>query len=318
MQKINLASVDLNLLVVLDALLAERNVTRAASRIGLTQPATSHALSRLRALFGDQLFVRTPKGMEPTSLALEVADVVHAVLSQVETVLSPQRIFEPASSDRTFTIGLSDYAAFAFLPALAAQIESHAPGVRLVVVNTSHALGLQMIEAGDVELIAGHFPAPPRHMAEDLLFLDDFVTAARKGHPALDGSLDTETYLQLRHLHVSLKGEPQGYLDEVIRSRGLHRNIAVTVGHFLMAPFLLQTTDAVATEPRRIMAPFADLLGLQLVRPPVDIPPFRVTQVWHRRYEADPGHSWLRSIVREVNSAGTVALETSASGRETV
>ena len=300
MQEINLAGVDLNLLVLFDALMAERNVTRAASRVGLTQPAASHALTRLRGLFKDPLFVRTPKGMVPTTLAVKAAGPIRSALDQIRDVLTSEQAFDAAQSDRIFMIGLSDYAAFLLLPGLLERIESHAPNVRLVVRNTNHTSGLSMIDAGDVELIVGNFPDPPQHMSEDFLYLEEFVCAGRRDHPDLNDNLDIETYLGLRHLHVSLKGEPQGYLDDIIRSRGFHRNVVVTVGHFLVAPFLLASTDAIATEPRRILEPLGMQLNLKLMRPPIDIPPFKVTQIWHKRYDTDQGHKWLRNLAQEV------------------
>jgi DNA-binding transcriptional LysR family regulator len=303
MQAINLAGVDLNLLVLFDTLMAERDVTRTAARVGLTQPAASHALARLRDLFDDPLFVRTPRGMAPTAFALEIAGPIGSALDKIKDVLASQRSFDPARSDRVFTIGLSDYAAFILLPGLLKRIERRAPKVRLVIRHTSHVLGLSMIEAGEVELIAGNFPVPPGHLSEDLLYLEEFVCACRRGHPMFAGNLDVETYLRLRHLHVSLKGEPQGYVDDIIRAHGFHRDVVVTVGHFLIAPFILSSTDAIATEPRRIMAPLAKLLDLKLVRPPIDIPPFKVTQIWHKRCDTDLGHNWLRNLIRETGSA---------------
>lgn len=308
MHEINLAGVDLNLLVLFDALMMERNVTRAASRVGLTQPAASHALARLRSLFKDPLFVRTPKGMAPTALAVEAAGPIRSALDQIRDVLTSDQAFDSAQSDRIFTIGLSDYAAFLLLPGLLERIESRAPKVRLIARNTNHVSGLSMIDAGDVELIIGNFPDPPQHMSEDFLCMEEFVCAGRRDHPDFVDNLNIETYLGLRHLHVSLKGEPQGYLDDIIRSRGFHRNVVVTVGHFLIAPFLLASTDAIATEPRRILEPLGKLLNLKLMRPPIDIPPFKVTQIWHKRYDTDQGHKWLRNLAKEI----CVALNTQA------
>jgi DNA-binding transcriptional LysR family regulator len=303
MQEINLAGVDLNLLVLFDALMAERNVTRAASRVGLTQPAASHALARLRDLFGDALFVRTPKGMAPTALAVEAAGPIRSALDQIREVLASEQAFDPARSDRIFTVGLSDYAAFLILPGLLERIQGSAPNVRLVVRNTNHVSGLSMIDSGDVELIIGNFPDPPLHMSEDFLYMEAFVCAGRRDHPDIADKLDIDAYLGLRHLHVSLKGEPQGYIDDILRSRGMHRNVAVTVGHFLIAPFLLASTDAIATEPRRILEPLAEMLNLKIVSPPLDIPPFKVTQIWHKRCDSDPGHNWLRNRVRDICAA---------------
>ena len=300
MKVLHLHRVDLNLLVVFDALMAEEHATRAAERIGLTQPAVSHALNRLRALFSDPLFVRSPRGMTPTPVALEAAPAIRSILEQVEGVLLGGRVFDPKESTRQFVLGLSDYAAFVFLPRLTGRLEREAPGVSLIVRNTSRGVGLPMLDDGIVELIAGNFPEPPSHMREELLYEEDFVCAGRVGNPALDRSLDLERYLSLRHLQVSMKGEPHGYVDAVLRDKNLKRNVTVTVGHFLMAPHLVGTSDLVATEPRRLFGLFAERLPLQLSPPPIDIPSFRVVQAWHARNDADLGHKWLRQVVREI------------------
>jgi DNA-binding transcriptional LysR family regulator len=300
MTAVHLANIDLNLLVVFDALIAEGHATRAAERIGLTQPAVSHALNRLRALFGDPLFVRSPRGMVPTSLAQDIAPNVRSILEQVEGVLRGGRAFDPAASTRQFVLGLSDYAAFVLLPRLTARLDQVAPGVSLVVRNTSRSVGLPMLEDGTVELIAGNFPEPPTHMREELLYEEDFICAGRGDHPNLGEPLDLDRYLALRHIQVSMKGNPSGYVDAVLAEKGLKRNVAVTVGHFLMAPMLVDASDLVATEPRRLFTPLAGRLPLRLFPPPIDIPLFRVVQTWHSRHDADSGHQWLRRILREV------------------
>ena len=300
MKAVHLANIDLNLLVVFDALIAEGHATRAAERIGLTQPAVSHALNRLRALFGDPLFVRSPRGMVPTSLAQDIAPNVRSTLEQVEGVLRGGRAFDPAASTQQFVLGLSDYAAFVLLPRLTARLDQEAPGVSLVVRNTSRSVGLPMLEDGTVELIAGNFPEPPTHMREELLYEEDFICAGRGDHPNLGEPLDLNRYLALRHIQVSMKGNPSGYVDAVLAEKGLKRNVAVTVGHFLMAPMLVDASDLVATEPRRLFTPLAGRLPLRLFPPPIDIPLFRVVQTWHSRHDADSGHQWLRRILREV------------------
>ena len=271
-----------------------------ASRVGLTQPAASHALARLRDLFNDPLFVRTSKGMVPTALATAAAGPIRSALDQIKSVLTFEPMFDSAQSDRIFTIGLSDYASFLLLPGLLERIESCAPNIRLIARNTNHVSGLSMIDAGDVELIVGNFPDTMQYMSENFLFMEDFVCAGRRDHPALTDNLDIETYLGLRHLHVSLKGEPQGYIDDILRLHGFYRNVVATVSHFLIAPFLLVSTDAIATEPRRILKPLGKLLNLKLIRPPIDIPVFKITQIWHKRYDTDPGHQWLRNLIQEI------------------
>jgi DNA-binding transcriptional LysR family regulator len=183
---------------------------------------------------------------------------------------------------------------------LIARLDREAPGVLLVVRNTNRSVGLSMLEDGDVELIAGNFPEPPNHMREELLYEEHFICAGRGDHSGLDGSLDLDRYLSLRHLQVSMKGSPHGYVDAILAKRGLKRNVAVTVGHFLMAPLLVDSSDLIATEPRRLFAPLAGGLQLKLFSPPIEIPPFRVVQTWHSRHDADPGHQWLRRAIREV------------------
>ena len=300
MNYINLNRVDLNLLKVFDALVVEGHATRAAERIGLTQPAVSHALNRLRVLFGDPLFVRSPRGMVPTSLAQDVAPRVHSILEQVEGMLIGSRVFDPATSTRQFVLGLSDYAAFVLLPRLTARLDREAPLVSLIVHSTGRDVGLAMIEESSVELIAGNFPEPASHMREELLYEEDFICASRGDHPDLAGTLDLDRYLSLRHLQVSTRGNPTGYVDAVLRDKGLKRTVALTVSHFLLAPMLAYSSHLLATEPRRLFTSLADRLQLKLWPPPITIPPFRVVQTWHARHDPDPGHQWMRRILREV------------------
>lgn len=304
MNSFHLSRVDLNLLVVFDAMVAEGHATRAAQRLGLTQPAVSHALNRLRALFGDPLFVRSPGGMKPTPAALRAAPAIRSILEQVESVLLGGEVFDPSASTRQFVLGLSDYAAIVLLPGLTGRIEQEAPGISLIVRTTSRSVGLAALEDGSVELVAGNFPEPLSHLREELLYEEDFVCAVRDDHPAVTGSIDLARYLSARHLHVSTTGEPSGYVDALLREQGMQRNVAVTVGHFLLAPLLVCSSDVVITEPRRLFAALADRLSLQLLPPPIDIPPFRVVQTWHARHDSDAGHQWLRRIVAETARTG--------------
>jgi DNA-binding transcriptional LysR family regulator len=297
MNRIDLRAVDLNLLVVFDAVMAERSVTRAADRLRLTQPAVSHALGRLRALFRDPLFVRTPAGLEPTPGALRLVSRVGAVLDEIRDILKPGEDFDPTTSDRRFTIGMSDYAAFVVLPGLARCLQRLAPSVRMVVRHTSHVQGLAMLDEGEVELIVGNFPKPPKRMSAEILFMESFLCAARRDHPAFTRPLDLPTYLTLEQLHVSLRGEPSGYIDEVLARKRHRRKIVMTVGHFLVAPFIVAATDLVATEPARVLRPLAQRLSLALQPPPVDLPEFEVVQMWPRRLTSESGHAWLRSLV---------------------
>ncbi len=298
MNKINnINGIDFNLLVVLDALLTERHVTRAGERINLTQPAVSHALNRLRLVFGDRLFVRSAKGMQPTPKALELGPRVRSVLADVEGILDRRSGFVPAASRRIFTLGLSDYVASVILPGLIGRMKEVAPFTSIIVKNANYGTGTALLEDGQVELIAGSFPEPPAYVTEELLFREGFVCAARKGLQGFERGFNRRRYLAFDHLQVSGRGDPYGVVDAVLAKESLQRKVTVTVGQFLLAPLLLQGADFIATEPKRLFLAHAGELTLR--KPPLDIPEFDVAQMWHSRLDADPGHIWLRKLLKE-------------------
>lgn len=298
MSGVHVSSLDLNLLAVFDALMAEGGVTRAAERMGLTQPAVSHALKRMRVLLDDPLFVRTPTGMEPTPQAERLAAVIRPMLAQLETLLASGQAFEPAESARTFVVGMSDYAAAVLLPRLLKLTAQEAPKVRLAVKNTGHGSGFAMLDASEAELIAGNFPDVPPHLRSSLLFTENFICAARQGLPGFTAELTVKRYLALAHLQVSTAGNPFGYVDAILEKMQARRDVRVTVPHFLAAPLLLADADLVATEPRRLFEAFRGESALCYAAPPFAIPDFRVTMDWHSRHDADPGHVWLRNMMK--------------------
>ena len=198
---------------------------------------------------------------------------------------------------------MSDYAAFVFLSELTRRLQAGAPTVHLVVRNTSRAQGIGMLDEGEVELIVGNFPKPPNRIERELLFKEGFVCASRNGHPAFGRRLDLSAYLAQSHLNVSLRGDQTGYVDEVLARKGQRRRVVLTAGHFLMAPWIVASTDLVATEPARVLRPLAKQLGLLVQPPPFDLPKFEVAQMWPRRFTSDPGHTWLRSQIQTVADA---------------
>ncbi|HVI52369.1 MAG TPA: LysR family transcriptional regulator [Candidatus Sulfotelmatobacter sp.] len=297
-------AVDLNLLAVFDVLMAERNVTRTAAKLRLTQPAVSHALGRLRRQLNDQLLSRGPRGMEPTPFALSVAGRLRPLLEELDGMMRPAGGFDPATAQRLFTIGLSDYVAFVLMPGLVERLRVAAPGVRLMVRNASRATGVAMVETGEVELAVGHFPDPPKRLAMTKLFDKGFVCAARRGHPAFAAPLTAEAYAACDHLNVSLNGEESGYIDRVLEQAGIRRRVVVTAGHFLMTPYLLRQSDLVATEPVHLLEPLAEQLDLVLSPPPVPLPTFDISALWRRSNQSDFGLEWLRQQVVSILSKG--------------
>ena len=292
---VRLAGIDLNLLTGLEALLEEANVTRAAKRLGVSQPAMSHSLRRLRDLLGDPLLVRTKQGMTPTPRALELRPAVRAALDAAEVVLRAAPGFDPATAARTFTLSMADQASFLLLPQLAARIAREAPGVVLDV----RAAPLEAI-ADVLDLAVGVFGDAPANVHEQELWHETFVCVLRKGSAASRGVFDRKRYLSLPHLLVAPRGTPGSPLDDALARSGERRQIALRVPHFLVAPHVIATTDLVWTAPANIARAFVDQLPLVMRDPPLRLEGFNVKMRWHARLHRDPGLAWLRDVLRDV------------------
>ena len=295
-----LAKLDLNLLVAFDAVLAERSVTRAAHRIGLTQPAISHALNRLRHLLKDQLFVWGRGGMRPTPYSEEIAVPIRDALKQIEASLA-RRDFLPASATRTVTLAMADYMASILLPVLAGRLEKAAPGIDLRVRPQSSAAALAALDLGDADFTVGGFTDLPERFRTRTLFKDRYVCAMRRGHPlARKRRVTLDEYCRFNHLLIAPSGEPTGIMDRLLARRGRSRRIAMTVNQFLVAPFVLGETDLLLTVLRRIADRYADAAGLHVTRLPIAVPAVPLNLVWHRRMAGDRAHAWMRALVAEL------------------
>jgi len=296
----NLAAVDLNLLVAFEALLEERNVTRAGRRIGLAQPSMSSALTRLRALFGDELFIRTAAGMRPTARALALARPIGEALSQIRQTLAPEVSFEPATARRRLTIAVTDYGDLVVVPALVALLRQEAPGIDLVVRPISDgAASLAALERGDVEaLIGGHLPDSPR-VVRRRLFEEDFVCIRDKTHAT---PLTADDYVRLPHALFSAAGGDgsPSVVDAILAMEGRKRRVAVTLAHVMAVPFAVAGTDLVATMARRVASRFANIAGVALLPLPYDAPPFAIDLLHNRRAAADPALVWFLAMIERV------------------
>lgn len=296
----NLAAVDLNLLVAFEALLEERNVTRAGQRIGLAQPSMSSALTRLRALFGDELFIRTAAGMQPTARALTLARPIGEALAQIRATIAPDTDFEPATARRRLTIAVTDYGDLVIVPALVAMLRREAPGIDLIVRPIADAAAsLAALEHGDVDaLIGGHLPDSPR-IVRRTLFEEDFVCIRDK---ALAAPLSPDDYLQLPHALFSSAGGDgsPGVVDALLAMEGHRRRVAVTLAHVVAVPFTVAGTDLVATMARRVAGRFAEIAGVTLMPLPYDAPPFAIDLLHSRRATTDPALSWFLAAIERV------------------
>jgi DNA-binding transcriptional LysR family regulator len=291
----NLAGIDLNLLLVLEALLAERSVTRAGAAIGLSQPATSNALARLRAVLDDPVLVRVKGGMRPTPRAAALAAPLRQALATLRHALAEPAAFDPASAQATITLGLTDYGALVVLPPLLRELHARAPGIRVRVRSRAGALH-EALAAGELDLaIARTAPVPPR-FHHQRLFGDTLCSILRARHPLARGRLTPAKFLRAEHVVVSF-GEGRAPVDEVLEQRGLTRRIALYVPHFAVVPHVVLATDLVATIPERLARGFASLGGMRVVRAPFEVPGFEMSLLWHDHQHDDPAQQWLRGVL---------------------
>lgn len=292
---------DLNLLAAFDALMIERNVTRAAARVGVSQPAMSAALGRLRTLFADPLFLRSAEGLLPTARAREMAGPVAAALHTIETTLLVRPGFEPLTATTTFNLGMSDYPAFVVLPRLVSALALLAPGVTLNAYSfNDRDSAVELLDAGTIDAAIGLVPTQTEgRILATPLFRDEFITLLRHDHPAAGQDMDLETFLSLSHVLVSPEGDRYGVVDQALAQMGRQRRVALTLAHMFAAPLLVAHSDYVATLMRRVVLPSFEPL-LKLSAPPLALPSIELHLLWHRRNDDHPAQQWLRERVMGV------------------
>jgi len=285
---------DLNLLVLLRALLRERHVTRAARSVGLSQSAASHALSRLRQLYGDPLLVRRGRALEPTPRALLLAPELEQGLSQLEGTLR-QLPFDAQQARRRFTIAAADYFQ-ALLGGLMQGLRSQAPGFELRFV--SFASSLPLLDTGEVDFAMSPAGPLPPGLRSSRLYGDGFVCILRKRHPLKPaGRLSLQQYLAAEHLVVAPGGSPGSFVDDELSRRGLQRRVTATVSSFLAAPAVVSESNLISTGPEGLWRRLAPLYQLKLSPVPLRVPRFEIDLVWHARRDADPAHLFLREAL---------------------
>lgn len=297
----NLRSVDLNLLTVFNAILTEQNITRAAASLGMSQPAMSNALRRLRELLKDPLFVRTGKGMLPTERARQLAAPVREALSLIQTTLSEQWAFDYATTTRTFNIATSDYGESVILPRLMDYLEKLAPHASLKATPVNEARLAAALARGETDLAIGNLDFLDEFEAQPLL-TESFICVARQDHPQVRDTLTLKLFTSLRHVVVNYPQKKGPLIDQALRERGLQREIALRVSSFLSVPVIIANSNYLSTLPLRVAQTYASLMGLRLLPPPLPIGEVRVRQFWHERTNADPANQWLRRSVAEICS----------------
>jgi DNA-binding transcriptional LysR family regulator len=295
-----LKDIDLNQLVVFQQLIVERRVSRVAESLGLTQPAVSNTLAKMRRQFGDELFLRTPTGMVPTPFAEQLAESVGYALGMIQSGLNQQTRFDPASYKRAVTIGMTDIGEIVFLPALMERVRQEAPNVTLSTVRNAVVNLRDEMEAGKVDLAIGLLPQLKAGFFQRRLFQQRYVCLFRRGH-ALDKSHVTlQDYGSAEHLVVVSPGTGHGKVDELIKRAGVDRKVRLTVPHFVSVGHILQGSDLVATVPERLAKHLIEPFGLRYVAHPVKLPEIAINLFWHAKAHRSAASQWLRGVVVEL------------------
>lgn len=291
----NLRRLDLNLLVTLDVLLAEHNVTRAAERLNFSQPSVSVHLAKLRDIFDDPLLLPGPRGMRPTARAEELREPLRQALEALELAVAPASAFDPAQAQQTWRVAATDYGESSILLPAMAGLRARAPGTRVAVVEMVPARIARQAEQGEIDLAFHTVEGSPPNLRRRTLFAERYVLAGRAGHPALKRRPTLKQFCALEQVIVSPDGGGFfGITDEMLAERGLERRVVLSVPHFLFLRSVLETTDLVAMLPERLVR---GSHALQVVESPVEVPGYEMAMLWHERSHRDPAHQWLREQI---------------------
>ena len=297
-----LNDLDLNLLVVFQQLVVERRVNAVAQSLGITQPAVSNALRRLRRHLGDELFLRTSTGMEPTPFAARLAEPVAEALATLEGALNQRTSFDPATSSRTFAIAMTDIGEIYFVPPLMERLARTAPNVCVSTVrNWTSGLKDEM-EAGRVDLALGLLPDLKAGFFQRRLFRHRYVCMFRKGHPLDRRQMTLKDFSGADHVVVVAAGTGHGRVDAMLDDAGLRPRVRLRVPHFVAIGHILRETDMIATVPERFAQRCVEPFGLRYVAHPAKLPEIAINVFWHARAHREPGNQWLRGVVSELFS----------------
>lgn len=296
---IQLRRLDSSQLVVFLELMRHRKLTVVAERLGLTQSAISHALKRLRATFGDELFLRLAAGVEPTARAKALEPRVEEIVRLSRDLLQAERPFDPAAESRVIRIGALDFEVALFAPVLVKALRRDAPGIRVSFRNVVRQRALEELAASEIDLAIGFFRDLPDAFESEALFEESYLVVMRKGHPLARRTLTLKSYCDAEHLIVSVDGDLRGIVDQTLERADKARRVAASVPMFFPALSSVQASDLIATIPARLARAHAARFGLAAVAPPLAIRSFPVSAVWHRRTASDGAVTWIREILKD-------------------
>lgn len=310
----NLRDIDLNLLVILNQLLIDRSVSLAADRLGVTQPAVSNALKRLRRLLKDELFVRTSRGMDPTPYAMHLAEPVAYALNALQNALSKRDAFDPQKSQRSFNLSVTDIGDMYFMPPLMAALAERDLQVHMSTVRPHTANLKQAMEDGSIDVAMGLFPDLKTGFFQRRLFRHRYVCLFRRNHPIARTPLTIEQFSALGHVGVLAANTGHEAIDGLLQRAGVKRDIRLVVPHFIAVGHILQSTDLIATVPERFAERCYEPFGLASSPVPFKLPDIAINLFWHAKYNHDPANIWLRQLIVELFADSSTLDNVGATG----
>lgn len=291
-----MARFDMELLAVFEEIYSSGSITRAAENLGMAQPTASIALSRLRRHFGDPLFIRTPRGMEPTPHALAILADVRAASAALHSALRHKKGFAPENSEREFKICMTDISEIVLLPSLLNHLKQVAPAIRIDATTISPDTPLQLA-SGEVDLAVGFMPHLEAGFYQQKLFDQNFVCLLAADHPRIAATLTRKAFLNEGHVRIRSSGTGHSIVEKSLNAKGIRRRIVLQVPSFLGVARIVAQTECIATVPQRFGNAMVRQENVKMLPPPVKLPDFSVKQHWHERFHADPANQWLRQVV---------------------
>lgn len=296
----DLRDIDLNLLLVFNQLLLDRSVSASADKLGLTQPAVSNALKRLRTVLKDELFLRTSRGMEPTPYALHLAEPVIYALNALQTAFTTRDSFDPLTSQRNFQLAMNDIGEMLFMPPLMVALSKLAPQVRVSTVRPYAGNLKEDMESGTVDLALGLLPHLQTGFFQRRLFRHRYVCVFRKGHPVAKSPMTLKQFSELEHVGVVAANSGHGEVDGLLERAGIKRHMRLVVPHFIAVGHILQSTDLISTLPERFAERCELPFGLVSSPHPARLPDIAINLFWHAKFNRDPANMWLRQLLVEL------------------
>jgi len=301
--KKNLRGIDLNLLTVFDAIVAEGKLSKAGERLGMTQPAVSGALARLRITFDDELFIRTGQGMEPTPKAHTLIEPIRDALSIIQATLEHSKTFDPYTSQRVFKLSMSDVVELSLMPLLLKKVSEQSPSISFESFPELSKSSFELLKQGQLDIYFDYIEPKDKQLEYYKVAEDFAVVIARENHPRIDKKISMKQYLAERHIILNHRHNRKTVLEQLLEGKKLPRKVLAEVRQYTAVPEMVTQTDAIAVLPKRLAYYYANLLPIKIMPFPLLLNKLPAFMIWHKALNQDQGHLWLRKLILELSSS---------------